>query len=117
MTFVVTEACIRCKFMDCVEVCPVNCFHEGDNMLVINPEICIDCGVCELECPANAIIPDSAPGAETWVAFNQEHARKWPSILQPGIPPKDAQAWVGVPNKMKFLADQPAAPEAEEPGL
>ena len=67
MTYVVTEACIRCKYMDCVEVCPVDCFYEGENMLVIHPDECIDCGVCEPECPVDAIIPDSEPEAERWV--------------------------------------------------
>jgi ferredoxin len=67
MTYVVTEACIKCKYLDCVEVCPVDCFYEGENMLVINPDECIDCGVCEPECPAEAIIPDSEPEAEKWV--------------------------------------------------
>ena len=64
MTYVVTEACIKCKYMDCVEVCPVDCFYEGDNMLVINPSECIDCGVCEPECPAEAILPDTEPPAD-----------------------------------------------------
>ena len=67
MTYVVTEACIRCKYMDCVEVCPVDCFYEGENMLVIHPDECIDCGVCEPECPVEAIIPDSEPPAERWL--------------------------------------------------
>jgi NAD-dependent dihydropyrimidine dehydrogenase PreA subunit len=62
MTYVVTEACIKCKYMDCVEVCPVDCFYEGENMLVINPSECIDCGVCEPECPAEAILPDTEAG-------------------------------------------------------
>ena len=62
MTYVVTDACIRCKYMDCVEVCPVDCFYEGENMLVINPSECIDCGVCEPECPAEAILPDTESG-------------------------------------------------------
>ena len=58
MTFVVTEACIKCKYTDCVEVCPVDCFYEGENMLVIDPDQCIDCGVCEPECPIDAIQAD-----------------------------------------------------------
>src|SRR3546814_9522419 len=62
MTYVVTDACIRCKYMDCVEVCPVDCFYEGENMLVINPSECIDCGVCEPECPAEAIQIGSEAG-------------------------------------------------------
>ena len=63
MTYVVVENCIKCKYMDCVEVCPVDCFYEGDNMLVIHPDECIDCGVCEPECPAEAIKPDTEPGS------------------------------------------------------
>ena len=64
MTYVTTDACIKCKYMDCVEVCPVDCFYEGENMLVINPSECIDCGVCEPECPAEAILPDTEAGLE-----------------------------------------------------
>jgi ferredoxin len=67
MTYVVTEACIKCKYLDCVEVCPVDCFYEGENMLVIHPDECIDCGVCEPECPAEAIVPDSESVAEKWI--------------------------------------------------
>ena len=70
MTYVVTDACIRCKYMDCVEVCPVDCFYEGENMLVINPNECIDCGVCEPECPAEAILPDTESGLEKWLELN-----------------------------------------------
>jgi ferredoxin len=65
MTYVVTDACIKCKYMDCVEVCPVDCFYEGENMLVINPSECIDCGVCEPECPAEAILPDTESGSSS----------------------------------------------------
>ena len=67
MTYVVTDACIKCKYLDCVEVCPVDCFYEGENMLVINPSECIDCGVCEPECPAEAILPDTESGLEVWL--------------------------------------------------
>src|SRR6185437_13051277 len=70
MAYVVNEACIKCKYMDCVEVCPVDCFYLGENMLVIHPDECIDCGVCEPECPAEAIVPDSASGAEDWLEHN-----------------------------------------------
>ena len=70
MTYVVTEECIKCKFMDCVDVCPVDCFYEGENMLVIHPEECIDCGVCEPECPAEAIHPDTKDGMEKWLKIN-----------------------------------------------
>ena len=75
MTYVVTEACIKCKFMDCVEVCPVDCFYEGENMLVINPDECIDCGVCEPECPPEAIKADTESGLEKWLSVNAEYAK------------------------------------------
>jgi len=101
MTYVVNEACIRCKYMDCVEVCPVDCFYEGENMLVINPDECIDCGVCEPECPAEAITPDTVAGAEKWVEFNQKYARLWPNITKKGVSPADADQWLGVPNKLE----------------
>ena len=108
MTYVVTEACIRCKYMDCVEVCPVDCFYEGANMLVINPDECIDCGVCEPECPAEAIEPDSATGAQRWVALNTEYAAKWPNITRKAAPPDDADAWKSVPDKLAALDPAPA---------
>src|SRR5262245_41332448 len=75
MTYVVNDSCIRCKTTDCVAVCPVNCFYEGENMLVIHPDECIDCGVCEPECPVDAIKPDSEPGLEKWLELNREYAR------------------------------------------
>ena len=74
MTYVVTDNCIKCKYMDCVEVCPVDCFYEGENMLVIHPDECIDCGVCEPECPAEAIFPDTAARLAPWLALNAEYA-------------------------------------------
>ncbi|MBD8556719.1 ferredoxin family protein [Rhizobium sp. CFBP 8762] len=80
MTYVVTDNCIRCKYTDCVEVCPVDCFYEGENFLVINPDECIDCGVCEPECPAGAIFPDTEPGLDKWLAINAEFAEKWPNL-------------------------------------
>ena len=80
MTYVVVENCIKCKYMDCVEVCPVDCFYEGENMLVIHPDECIDCGVCEPECPAEAIKPDTEPGLEKWLEVNAEYAKTWPNI-------------------------------------
>ncbi|WP_118137441.1 ferredoxin FdxA [Oceanicella sp. SM1341] len=101
MTYVVTENCIACKYMDCVQVCPVDCFHEGENALVIDPGECIDCGVCEPECPADAIRPDTAPDMERWVAFNRRYAALWPVIDTPGTPPPDAEAMDGVPGKLQ----------------
>ncbi len=108
MTYVVTEACIRCKYMDCVEVCPVDCFYEGENMLVIHPDECIDCGVCEPECPAEAIIPDSEPAAEQWLELNREYAAIWPNITRKKPYPADADDWKGVEDKYdKFFSPNP----------
>ena len=92
MTYVVDERCIKCKTTDCVAVCPVNCFYEGENMLVIHPDECIDCGVCEPECPVDAIKPDSEPGVEKWLVLNREYAQKWPNIMAKKDMPKDARA-------------------------
>ena len=80
MTYIVTDNCIACKYTDCVEVCPVDCFYEGENMLVIHPDECIDCGVCEPECPAEAIKPDTEPGLDKWLKINAEFAQVWPNI-------------------------------------
>jgi len=108
MPYVVTEACIRCKFMDCVEVCPVDCFYEGENMLVINPEECIDCGVCEPECPACAICSDTDPKAEKWQDLNREYSTKWPNITRKKAPPVDANEWKDKPEKFaKFFSEKP----------
>ncbi len=82
MTYVVTDACIMCKYTDCVEVCPVDCFYEGENMLVIHPDECIDCGVCEPECPAEAIVPDTDDADGKWVELNSKYAAAWPNITQ-----------------------------------
>ena len=101
MTYVVTEACIKCKYMDCVEVCPVDCFYVGENMLVIHPDECIDCGVCEPECPADAIVPDTDPIAENWRALNAEYAAIWPNITRKGEPPADADAYKAEPGKFE----------------
>ncbi len=101
MTYVVTEACIKCKYQDCVEVCPVDCFYEGANMLVINPDECIDCGVCEPECPAEAILPDTEASSENWLEINREYAEKWPNITRKGEAPADADSWKDVAGKFK----------------
>ena len=99
MTYVVTEACIKCKYMDCVEVCPVDCFYEGDNMLVINPNECIDCGVCEPECPAEAIMPDTEPNLDKWIELNAKYSADWPNVTVKGETPADADDWKGVDGK------------------
>src|SRR6201999_2220259 len=99
MTYIVTDACIKCKYMDCVEVCPVDCFYEGENFLAINPDECIDCGVCEPECPAEAIVPDSEPKAATWTELNRKYAAEWPNITRKAPPPADADEWKDKPDK------------------
>ncbi len=99
MTYIVNDLCINCKHMDCVEVCPVDCFYVGANMLVIHPDECIDCGVCEPECPVEAIKPDTEPGAEEWVEFNRKFSEEWPNITRKGEAPADAEKWADVPNK------------------
>ena len=105
MTFLVTESCIRCKYMDCVEVCPVDCFHEGPNMLVIDPDECIDCTLCEPECPVDAIVSeDEIPeGQEQFLQLNEELSQKWPVITEIGKPPEDADEWVDVKDKLQYL--------------
>ena len=99
MTYVVTENCIKCKYMDCVEVCPVDCFYEGENMLIIHPDECIDCGVCEPECPAEAIKPDTEPGLEKWLKLNADFAKSWPNITIKREGPADGKEWDGVADK------------------
>ena len=105
MTFVVTENCIKCKYQDSVEVCPVDCFYEGPNFLVINPDECIDCALCEPECPANAIFSeDELPkGQEKFLALNIELSAVWPNITVIGELPTDAAEWNGKPNKLPLL--------------
>ena len=107
MTYIVNDACIMCKYTDCVEVCPVDCFYEGENMLVINPEECIDCGVCEPECQADAILPDTAHGAAAWVETNQKYADIWPVIFEQKDPLPDAEKWDGVEGKWEHFSENP----------
>ncbi len=105
MTFVVTEACIRCKFTDCVEVCPVDCFHEGPNMLVIDPDECIDCTLCEPECPVEAIKSedDLSENEHEFLELNAELSRVWPTITEIKDPPEDADEWRDVEGKLEHL--------------
>jgi len=110
MTYVVTENCIKCKYMDCVEVCPVDCFYVGANMLVIHPDECIDCGVCEPECPAEAIVSDADAKAGAWIEKNRELAALWPNISRKGTPPEDADAWKDRPDKAGLLSEEPGTP-------
>jgi ferredoxin len=105
MAYVVAEPCIRCRYTDCVEVCPVDCFHAGPNMLVIDPDECIDCGACEPVCPTKAIFPDdSLP--EIWQAYtalNADLAAKWPVLADKEAAPADADQWKDVKEKLSEL--------------
>lgn len=105
MTYVVTEACINCKHTDCVEVCPVDAFHEGANFLVIHPDECIDCGVCVPECPVEAIYADTdVPAAlQKYLGLNAELAQDWPAITRKLEPLPDAKHWATVPDKFELL--------------
>ena len=101
MTYVVNDKCIMCKHTDCVDVCPVDCFYEGENMLVINPDECIDCGVCEPECPEDAIKSDQAPEGEHWVEFNKTWSQKWEVIDVKKDPLPDFEKHSGEQDKLK----------------
>ncbi len=105
MTYVVTENCIQCKYTDCVDVCPVDCFHEGPNFLVIDPDECIDCTLCVAECPAEAIFAeDDVPDDQRhFIQLNAELAKLWPVIVEKKDPLPDADAWNGKPDKLKLL--------------
>ena len=109
MPYIVNQKCIKCKYTDCVEVCPVDCFYEGENMLVIHPDECIDCGVCEPECPINAIEPDTNENVSKWVEINTKFSNTWPNITKrrPNDVPKDQEKWRTVKNKIKFLSEKP----------
>ena len=105
MTFLVGENCIKCKLTDCVEVCPVDCFYEGPNMLVIHPDECIDCALCEPECPVDAIFSeDEIPeGQEEFADLNAELAELWPNITEKKAPPDDEARWREVSGKRRYL--------------
>ncbi len=105
MTFVVTDNCIRCKYTDCVEVCPVDCFREGPNFLVIDPDECIDCELCVPECPAEAIYPeDELPDDQAhFLELNAELAPQWPAITERKDPLPEAEEWDGVEDKLQYL--------------
>lgn len=105
MTFVVVEDCIKCKHTDCVEVCPVDCFYEGPNMLVIHPDECIDCALCEPECPVDAIFSeDELPEDQAvFLELNADLAEVWPVITEMKESPPDAEEWEGKPNKLQYL--------------
>ena len=109
MTYVVKDECIKCKLLDCVEVCPVDCFYEGKNMLVIKPDECIDCGVCEPECPVDAIKPDTEENTSSWVELNNKYSKLWPNITikRSKDVPSDQEKWRDVKDKLKYLSNKP----------
>ncbi|NBV89033.1 MAG: ferredoxin family protein [Betaproteobacteria bacterium] len=105
MTHVVTESCIKCRYTDCVDVCPVDCFRKGPNFLVIDPDECIDCAVCIPECPVNAIYAeeDVPSSQKRFIELNAELAKAWPSITRLEPAPADADQWAGVKDKLQYL--------------
>jgi ferredoxin len=105
MTHVVTESCIKCRYTDCVDVCPVDCFREGPNFLTIDPDECIDCAVCVAECPVNAIYAEEDVPADqqTFIPLNADLAKAWPSITKTKAPLADADAWKDVKEKLNLL--------------
>lgn len=105
MTYVVTDNCINCKHTDCVEVCPVDCFHAGPNFLAIDPEECIDCALCVPACPVDAIYPDDEvpEGQEHFLELNAELSQIWPVLAKKIDPLPGADEWDGVPNKLPYL--------------
>jgi ferredoxin len=119
VTFVVTEQCIRCKFMDCIKPCPVDCFYEGPEFLVINPEECIDCSVCVTECPVNAIYQDKDLPADQreFIEINREYSLIWPPAIFASEPLPEREQWRDVPMKRQFLpADLHGDPSPYEKG-
>lgn len=111
MTFVVTESCIKCKYTDCVYACPVDCFHEGENMVAINPDGCIDCAACVAACPVEAIFDqqDLPPKYSEYLELNARFAAVWPRVVERKDPPADAAAWRDVEHKREHLSENPAS--------
>lgn len=119
MTYVVAEPCIKCKYTECVDICPVSCFHEGANALVINPDECIDCGACVDPCPVQAIFPeDELP--EKWrdyTALNAEYAKAWPVISMQKPPLDCAEEFKGVAEKRALFDPMPGEGDADSGGV
>lgn len=113
MPYVVTEDCIKCRYTDCVETCPVDCFYAGENMLVINPTECIDCAACEPVCPIAAIVPDTSEAGARWLELNATYSQTWPRITAMEPAPDDAKAWEKVRDKFVNHFSGKAAREAD----
>ncbi len=105
MTYIVTEKCILCKYTDCVEVCPVDCFHEGKKSLVIDPDICVDCGLCEPECPVEAIFSDNDLEDKEMIEINRKLSKIWPVITKKKQPLENAEKWKNINGKIKYLEE------------
>jgi len=107
MTYVVSENCIKCKYTDCIEVCPVDCFYEGENFLVINPDECIDCSLCVPACPAEAIYPDDElpKGEEIFIKINERLSQSWKRITDSHPPLPEADIYNGKKGKLKYLIE------------
>lgn len=114
MTYIVKDNCIMCKHTDCVEVCPVDCFYEGENFLVIHPDECIDCGVCEPECPVDAIVPDTEDDADgKWLDINSKYAELWPVLTTKRDPMPNAEKHDGEEGKFeKYFSPKPGKGDA-----
>ena len=108
MTYIVNENCIKCKLMDCMEVCPVDCFYEGENMLTIHPDECIDCGVCAPECPVDAITPDTDSEATDWIEANKKFSETWPNITKKkqSFPKEEQDKWAKEKNKKELFSEK-----------
>jgi len=111
MTYIVKDECIKCKLTDCVEVCPVDCFYEGENMLVINPDECIDCGVCEPECPINAIVADTdyeEKDKDKWLLLNKKFSAIWPNITKKKEPMNEHEKFKDIKDKHnQYFSEKP----------
>ncbi|PIM95197.1 Ferredoxin II [Candidatus Hodgkinia cicadicola] len=103
MPYVVTDNCIQCKYTDCVEVCPVDCLYEGKNFLVINPNECVDCGICESECSAGTIKPSDEINLEQWIEINTKYSKIWPNINKRKLPMNEANKFNGIINKFENI--------------
>ena len=111
MTYIVNDNCIKCKLMDCMEVCPVDCFYEGENMLAIKPDECIDCGVCEPECPLGAIVADTDENLQDkdkWLLLNKKFSAIWPNISVKKDPMEDHEKFRNIKDKCdKHFSEKP----------
>ena len=105
MTFVVSDKCIRCKYMDCIDPCPVDCFHEGPEFIVINPDECIDCNICAIECPVDAIYQDKElpEDQKDFIEINRRLSQIWPRAVSGSNPLSEREQWRDVPNKRQYL--------------